>query len=63
MHRDLKLQNIMVHFTGKTTSLMDMTKDEKWRYLESVDLLKTDFQVRIADFGLSKEVKEKEGKC
>ena len=42
---------------------MDMTKDEKYKFLENVDLRNTEFQIRIADFGLSKAVNEKEGKC
>ena len=54
VHRDLKLQNIMVHFQGKTTYLMDMPKEEKKLFLKNVDLENTDFQVKIADFGLSK---------
>ena len=54
MHRDIKLQNIMIHFKGKTTLLMDMPKDSKKRYLANVDLLKEDFSVKITDFGLSK---------
>ena len=43
VHRDLKLQNIMIHFKGKTTTLMDMPKDEKKRFLKNVDLNTADF--------------------
>jgi len=38
LHRDLKLGNLMVHFNKKTTYLMDMSLDEKNRFLENVDL-------------------------
>jgi len=53
----------MVHFIGKTTYLMDMQKDEKKAFLRNVDLTTTDFEIKIADFGLSKKVKSKEDKC
>ena len=44
----------MVHFHGKTTLLMDMSKEAKKRFLSNVDLDKTDFSIKIADFGLAK---------
>ena len=44
----------MVHFNGKTTLLMDMPKAEKKEFLKNVDLLTTEFEIKIADFGLSK---------
>ena len=53
----------MVHFNGKTTYLMDMQKQEKKAFLKNVDLTKTDFEVKIADFGLSKKLSAKEIKC
>jgi len=46
----------MIHFKGKTTLLMDMPKDSKKRYLENVDLLTQDFDVKFVDFGLSKQL-------
>jgi len=52
----------MIHFKGMTTTLMDMEKDEKKRYLADVDLETTEFQVKIADFGLSKRLEEKNQK-
>jgi len=33
----------MVHFKGKTTLLMDMSKDEKMIFLKNVDLSENDF--------------------
>ena len=62
LHRDLKLQNIMVHFNGQTTYLMDLPPEEKKEFLKNVDLLDTDFQVKIADFGLSRKVESKNAK-
>jgi len=52
----------MIHFTGKTTYLMDMEKEEKRKFLESVDLENTDFEVKIANYGLSKALKDRETK-
>ncbi len=59
IHRDLKLQNIMLHFPDNQEQLMNMNKDEKRRFLRSVDLLSTRFEVKIADFGFSKKLKQK----
>ena len=44
----------MIHFKNKTKMLIDMTKDEKNNYLRDVDLNVTDFEIKIADFGLAK---------
>ena len=41
---------------------MDMPKDEKKLFLKNVDLLTTDFEVKLADFGLSKQLNEKSNK-
>ena len=46
----------MVHFNDKTTYLMDMEKEEKTAFLKNVDLINTEFEVKIADFGLSKKL-------
>ena len=43
----------MVHFNNKTVELMDLSKEEKIDFLKTVDLENTDFEVKIADFGLS----------
>jgi len=32
---------------------MDLSKEEKFKFLKEVDLQKTEFEVKIADFGLS----------
>ena len=39
---------------------MDMPKDKKKEFLKNVDLDQTDFQVKLADFGLSKRVSWRE---
>jgi len=57
IHRDLKLQNIMLHFPDDTVNIIAMNKEEKRRFLRSVDLTKTRFEVKIADFGFSKKLK------
>ena len=41
---------------------MDMGKEEKAKFLESVDLENTDFEVKIANYGLSKALKDRETK-
>ena len=57
IHRDLKLQNIMLHFPEENNALMNMTKDEKKKYIANVDLLKCNFEIKIADFGFSKKLR------
>ena len=37
-----------------------MTKDERKKFLKSVDLTKTKFEIKIADFGFSKKLKKLE---
>ena len=59
IHRDLKLQNIMLHFPDETTALMNMTKEEKKKYIANVDLSKCNFEIKIADFGFSKKLRQK----
>lgn len=58
IHRDLKLQNIMVHFPDHEELLMNMSRDEKKKFLREVDLLSVDFKIKIADFGFSKKLKK-----
>ena len=41
---------------------MDLPKEQKKKFLQNVDLDNTDFQVKIADFGLSKSIPKKESK-
>ena len=59
IHRDLKLQNIMLHFPDETNNLMNMTKEEKKKFLHNIDLAKTNFEIKIADFGFSKKLRTK----
>ena len=39
---------------------MDFDKEEKIQFFKDVDLEKTDFDVKIADFGLSKAISKKD---
>jgi serine/threonine protein kinase len=59
IHRDLKLQNIMMHFPDDNENLTKMTKEEKKAFFKNVDLTKTRFELKIADFGFSKKLKSK----
>lgn len=59
IHRDLKLQNIMLHFPGESERLLAMSKEQKKRFLREVDLNNTPFEIKIADFGFSKKLKNK----
>ena len=56
IHRDLKLQNIMLHFP-QNDELRNYNKDQKKQFLKDVDLLNTQFEIKIADFGFSKKLK------
>lgn len=66
MHRDMKLPNILLNFpsgikltSGQTVNqdkLINFSKEEKNDFLSKVDLTKTAFEVKIADFGFSKYV-------
>ena len=60
IHRDLKLQNIMLHFPDETERLKGLTSSEKKEYLSTVDLMTTRFEIKIADFGFSKKLKRKD---
>ena len=60
IHRDLKLQNIMLHFPEETERLLNMSSDERKRWLTQVDLSQTAFEIKIADFGFSKKLKKKD---
>lgn len=59
IHRDLKLQNIMMHFPDHIQELMSMNKMEKKRFIQNIDLANTRFEIKIADFGFSKKLKSK----
>ena len=43
IHRDLKLQNIMLHFPDNDAELTAMTKDERKHFLKTVDLTEINF--------------------
>ena len=57
IHRDIKLQNIMIDFPDKCDELLTMTKGERIKFLKEVDLLNTKFNIKIADFGYAKRLK------
>lgn len=59
IHRDLKLQNIMIHFPTMTEQLLGMDKDLKKLFFKEANLDKIDFEIKIADFGFSKKLKSK----
>ena len=52
LHRDLKPANIMLHFPD-IPHFERLSSSEKLLFLKNVDLKETNFQVKIADFGLS----------
>ena len=52
----------MVHFNGATSEFIDMEKEDKFEYLKNVDLTTTEFQVKIADFGLSTKLEKTESR-
>lgn len=65
LHRDLKLPNILIHFkTPLKIGNMELTQEdlisfepeEMAGFLQYVDLLKVDFDVKIGDLGFSKFV-------
>ena len=58
IHRDLKLQNIMVHFPDNEDQLLSMNQEERLQFFQDIDLLQTRFIVKIADFGYSKKLKK-----
>ena len=55
IHRDLKLQNIMLHFPNNE-ELLNMSKPERNAWLKKIDLTKINFEVKFADFGFSKKL-------
>ena len=59
IHRDLKLQNIMLHFPTESEKILQMSKEQRKRFYKTVDLDKIEFEIKIADFGFSKKLKNK----
>ena len=59
IHRDLKLQNIMLHFPDLSDKILAMNKEQRKSFLRNVDLTTTKFEIKIADFGFSKKLKSK----
>ena len=55
IHRDLKLNNVMLHFPDQL-DLNLKSKEERTHFLENVDLDATNFEIKIADFGFSKQL-------
>jgi serine/threonine protein kinase len=53
VHRDLKLANILVNFP-KNKELLKFDKDQKMEFLSKVNLLETEFEIKIGDFGFAK---------
>jgi len=60
VHRDIKLQNIMIDFPENGEQLLAMSKSEKMKFLKEVDLLNTKFVIKIADFGYAKKLSKLE---
>ena len=52
IHRDMKLANILLHFPNNP-ELNNMSRNEKRKFLATVDLTKVRFYAKISDFGLS----------
>ena len=59
LHRDIKLENMLIHFPNQT--LLDMSPFDKSKFLQTVDLMKEEFIVKIADLGLAKKVHHEGG--
>lgn len=51
---------MMLHFPDETERLMGLSSDKKKEFLRNVDLATTRFEIKIADFGYSKKLKNKD---
>jgi len=49
----------MLHFPNLSPQILGLTKEQKQRFIRDVDLSKVEFEVKIADFGFSKKLKNK----
>ncbi|CDW75810.1 protein kinase domain containing protein [Stylonychia lemnae] len=62
MHRDLKLANILVHFkdpqvqAAEQISNLQERKEQVELILRDIDLINTNFQIKIADLGFAREL-------
>lgn len=54
IHRDLKLANLLIHFP----SMIGREEEITPTWLKEVNLLQTDFQVKVADLGFAKLLDE-----
>ena len=52
IHRDMKLANILLHFPDNP-ELNNMSRNDKRKFLATVDLTRVKFYAKISDFGLS----------
>jgi len=57
IHRDLKLENIMMHFPQRTKELVKMDKEIRKKFNNEIQLDDENFEIKIADFGFSKKIK------
>jgi hypothetical protein len=49
----------MLHFPGESLKLLNMSRDQKKKYLKEIDLSTIDFEIKIADFGFSKKIRHR----
>ena len=56
MHRDLKLDNILIHFPNRS-NFEPLTQ----KVLKKVDLMNEDFVIKIADLGFAREINMESG--
>eukprot|EP00347_Sterkiella_histriomuscorum_P009526 403340869 len=52
IHRDLKLANILLHFPNR--DLLSLKKEERVNFIQNVNLLHEEFEIKISDFGFAK---------
>lgn len=55
MHRDLKLDNILIHFPDRDN--FRAISDEE---LKAIDLMTEKFEVKIADLGFAREIEDED---
>ena len=52
LHRDIKLENILIHFPDE--DLFEKDNSQVYKFIRAVDLTKTRFEVKICDLGFAK---------